>query len=100
MTEAHGSRRVAVSSCLFGEPVRHNGSHSRARYLTDDLASFVEWVLICPEMEIGFGTPRAHAAEVIASHQAHQVAPSVPGLRDHVVRRDVQPRLAALRRSP
>ena len=49
---------MAVSRCLLGEPVRHNGNHSRARYLTDELAPFVDWVPICPEMEIGLGTPR------------------------------------------
>src|SRR5690606_41694733 len=53
-----GRPRVAVSRCLLGEPVRHNGNHSRARYLTDELAPFVDWVPICPEMEIGLGTPR------------------------------------------
>ncbi|NUP76588.1 MAG: DUF523 and DUF1722 domain-containing protein [Nonomuraea sp.] len=60
MAEVHGCGRprVAVSSCLLGEPVRHNGNHSRARFLTDDLAPFVDWVPICPEMEIGLGAPR------------------------------------------
>lgn len=60
MAEEHGCGRprVAVSSCLLGARVRHNGNHSRARYLTDELAPFVDWVPICPEMEIGLGTPR------------------------------------------
>ncbi|MER6513516.1 DUF523 and DUF1722 domain-containing protein [Nonomuraea sp. NPDC001636] len=53
-----GRPRVAVSSCLLGEPVRHNGGHSRARFLTQDLAPFVDWVPICPEMELGLGAPR------------------------------------------
>lgn len=50
--------RVAVSSCLLGEPVRYNGGHSRSRFLTDTLASHVDWVPVCPEMEIGLGAPR------------------------------------------
>jgi uncharacterized protein YbgA (DUF1722 family)/uncharacterized protein YbbK (DUF523 family) len=50
--------RVAASSCLLGEPVRYNGGHSRSRFLTDQLARHVEWVPVCPEMEIGLGTPR------------------------------------------
>lgn len=54
----HGRPRLAVSSCLLGEPVRHNGNHSRSRFLTDTLGPFVDWVLICPEMEIGLGAPR------------------------------------------
>lgn len=50
--------RIAVSACLLGEPVRFNGGHSRDRFLTQDLAPYVDWVPVCPEMEIGLGTPR------------------------------------------
>jgi uncharacterized protein YbbK (DUF523 family)/uncharacterized protein YbgA (DUF1722 family) len=50
--------RVAVSSCLLGEPVRYNGGHSRSRFLTDKLAPHVDWVAVCPEIEIGLGAPR------------------------------------------
>jgi uncharacterized protein YbgA (DUF1722 family)/uncharacterized protein YbbK (DUF523 family) len=50
--------RVGVSSCLLGEEVRFNGGHKRFRFLTDELAPFVDWVPYCPEMEIGLGTPR------------------------------------------
>jgi uncharacterized protein YbgA (DUF1722 family)/uncharacterized protein YbbK (DUF523 family) len=50
--------RLAVSSCLLGAPVRYNGGHSRDRFLTDQLARHVDWVPVCPEMEIGLGAPR------------------------------------------
>lgn len=50
--------RVGVSSCLAGQEVRHNGGHSRSRFLTAELASHVELVAFCPEIEIGLGTPR------------------------------------------
>ncbi len=50
--------RVGVSSCLLGEEVRFNGGHKRYRFLTDELAPYVDWVPYCPEMEIGLGTPR------------------------------------------
>lgn len=50
--------RVGVSSCLLGEPVRFNGGHSRHRFLTDELGRYVDWVPVCPEMEIGLGSPR------------------------------------------
>jgi uncharacterized protein YbgA (DUF1722 family)/uncharacterized protein YbbK (DUF523 family) len=50
--------RIGVSSCLLGEPVRFNGGHSRDRFLTDHLARFVDWVPVCPEVEIGLGAPR------------------------------------------
>ncbi|MFF5211274.1 YbgA family protein [Streptosporangium sp. NPDC000396] len=50
--------KVAVSSCLMGEPVRFNGGHSRDRFLSGELDPYVDWVRICPEMEIGLGSPR------------------------------------------
>jgi uncharacterized protein YbgA (DUF1722 family)/uncharacterized protein YbbK (DUF523 family) len=50
--------RLGVSSCLLGEQVRHNGGHSRSRFLTDELGPHVDWVPVCPEMAIGLGAPR------------------------------------------
>ncbi|MBG0828276.1 DUF1722 domain-containing protein [Planomonospora sp. ID67723] len=50
--------RVAVSSCLIGEPVRFNGGHSRDRFLSRELDAYVDWVPICPEIAIGLGAPR------------------------------------------
>lgn len=50
--------RVAVSSCLLGDLVRYNGGHSRDRFLDDRLAPYVDWLPLCPEMEIGLGAPR------------------------------------------
>ena len=49
---------IGVSSCLVGQPVRFNGGHSRDRFLTDVLACYVDWVPVCPEVEIGLGAPR------------------------------------------
>ena len=50
--------RVGVSACLLGEEVRYNGEHKRDPFLTDILGRYVEWVPVCPEVEIGLGTPR------------------------------------------
>ncbi|WP_443689898.1 hypothetical protein [Nonomuraea aurantiaca] len=36
--------RIAVSSCLLGEPVRFNGGHSHDRFLAETLDAHVEWV--------------------------------------------------------
>ncbi len=59
MRDADGARpRLGVSSCLLGAEVRFNGGHKRSRFLTDELAPFVDWVPYCPEIEIGLGTPR------------------------------------------
>lgn len=50
--------RIGVSSCLLGQEVRWDGGHKRARFLTDVLEPFVEWVPVCPEVEVGMGIPR------------------------------------------
>jgi uncharacterized protein YbgA (DUF1722 family)/uncharacterized protein YbbK (DUF523 family) len=50
--------RIGISSCLLGEEVRWDGGHKRDRFLTDVLDSYVEWVPLCPEVEVGMGTPR------------------------------------------
>ena len=50
--------RLGVSACLTGELVRWNGGHKRDGYLLGTLGEFVQWVPICPEVEIGLGTPR------------------------------------------
>lgn len=50
--------RVGISSCLLGNNVRWNAGHQRDRYLVETLGQFVEWVPVCPEVEIGLGIPR------------------------------------------
>ena len=50
--------RIGISSCLLGEPVRYDGGHKRDRLILDTLGPFVQWVAVCPEAELGLGTPR------------------------------------------
>jgi len=50
--------RVGISACLLGQEVRYDGGHKRDRYITDTLGKFFEWVPVCPEVEMGLGTPR------------------------------------------
>lgn len=50
--------RIGVSSCLLGETVRWDGGHKKDRFLVDTLGPFVTWVPVCPEVEVGLGTPR------------------------------------------
>jgi uncharacterized protein YbgA (DUF1722 family)/uncharacterized protein YbbK (DUF523 family) len=47
-----------VSTCLLGENVRASGGHSRDAFLVDTLGRWVEWVPVCPEVEMGMPTPR------------------------------------------
>lgn len=50
--------RVGISACLLGQRVRFDGGHKHDRYLTDTLGQHFEWVPVCPEVEVGLGTPR------------------------------------------
>ena len=58
MWDSENPIRLGISSCLLGEPVRFDGGHKRDEFLTDVLGRFVEWVPVCPEVEIGLSTPR------------------------------------------
>lgn len=50
--------RVGISSCLLGENVRFDGGHKRHDFLKSTFGLFVEWVAVCPEVEVGLPTPR------------------------------------------
>ena len=52
------SIRIGISACLLGDEVRYDGGHKRDAFLTTVLGPFVEFVKVCPEVEIGMGTPR------------------------------------------
>lgn len=53
-----GKIRLGISQCLLGDRVRYDGGHKRDAFLADTLSRFVEWVPVCPEVEVGLGTPR------------------------------------------
>lgn len=50
--------RLGISACLLGQSVRYDGGHKLDHFLTESLGRFVEWVPVCPEVEIGMGVPR------------------------------------------
>ena len=50
--------RIGISACLLGKPVRHDGGHKRDDWLVDELGKWVTWYPVCPEMEMGLGSPR------------------------------------------
>ena len=51
--------RIGMSRCLIGDLVRGDGGHAAAPVLVAWLAAHVELLPICPEVEVGMGTPRA-----------------------------------------
>jgi uncharacterized protein YbgA (DUF1722 family)/uncharacterized protein YbbK (DUF523 family) len=50
--------RIGISRCLLGDEVRYDGGHKRDAFLVSTFGRFVEWVPVCPEVEVGMGTPR------------------------------------------
>ena len=48
---------LGVSACLLGERVRNDGGHKRDPFLADELGRYVEWVPVCPEVEMGLSVP-------------------------------------------
>ncbi|MGD8398701.1 MAG: DUF523 and DUF1722 domain-containing protein [Anaerolineae bacterium] len=50
--------RLGISTCLLGEQVRFDGGHKLDRFLVNTLGQYVEWVPVCPEVEIGLSIPR------------------------------------------
>jgi uncharacterized protein YbgA (DUF1722 family)/uncharacterized protein YbbK (DUF523 family) len=53
-----GPIRIGISACLIGREVRYDGGHKRSDFLVDIFGPFVEFVPVCPEVEIGLGVPR------------------------------------------
>jgi len=50
--------KLGISACLLGEKVRYDGGHKLDHYLTETLGRYVEWVPVCPEVEMGLSVPR------------------------------------------
>lgn len=55
---ARAKLRLGVSACLLGEDVRWDGRNKRDPFVVDVLGPTVEWVAVCPELELGLGVPR------------------------------------------
>ena len=71
--------RVGISACLLGQPVRYDGGHKADPFIIETLGRYFSWVPVCPEMEIGLGTPRepmrlegdAAATRLVATVSGH-----------------------------
>lgn len=50
--------RLGISSCLLGNPVRFDGGHKKDQWLVNTLGEYVEYIPVCPEVEMGLPIPR------------------------------------------
>jgi uncharacterized protein YbbK (DUF523 family) len=91
------SIRIGVSACLLGQPVRWNGAHKRDPCVLEMFGGRVEWVAVCPELEMGLGVPRPPLRLVRARGSVRLV--ETDSGRDHTraMRRFAAGRVRALR---
>ncbi len=59
---------IGISACLLGSTVRFDGGHKRCEFAVEQLAPYVRFEPVCPEMAIGLPTPRP-ALRLIKSQQ-------------------------------
>ncbi len=89
------SIRLGVSSCLLGHPVRFDGGHKRDAFVVGTLGPHVQFVPVCPEVELGLGAPRETLRLV---RQGDDVRLLMKGGEDYTdrMRRFARSRVAAL----
>ncbi len=88
--------RLGISACLLGQEVRYNGGHKRDAFLTDTFGRYVEWVAVCPEVEVGMGTPRPPIRLERRGEETRLVMPSTGEDYTDAMRAWGQRRVAAL----
>jgi uncharacterized protein YbgA (DUF1722 family)/uncharacterized protein YbbK (DUF523 family) len=88
--------RVGISACLLGQEVRYNGGHKRDAFLTDIFGRYVEWVAVCPEVEVGMGTPRPPIRLERRGEEIRLVMPSTGEEYTDAMRSWAERRVAAL----
>lgn len=88
--------RIGVSSCLLGQNVRYDGGHKKDAFLTGALGRFVEWVPVCPEVEMGLGTPRETLRLERRGHEVRLVMPRSGVDHTEAMRRYARDRVRAL----
>jgi uncharacterized protein YbgA (DUF1722 family)/uncharacterized protein YbbK (DUF523 family) len=88
--------RIGISSCLLGEAVRYDGGHKRDSFLTDVFGKYVEWVSVCPELEIGLGVPRESLRLLDEAGNLRLIAPASGTDHTRAMNSYAQKRLAEL----
>jgi uncharacterized protein YbgA (DUF1722 family)/uncharacterized protein YbbK (DUF523 family) len=91
--------RIGVSTCLLGHAVRYDGGHKRNDFLVEVLGPLVEWVPVCPEVELGLGTPREPISLVQDNADVRLVATKTGTDHTAAMRAYARRRVAALARA-
>jgi uncharacterized protein YbgA (DUF1722 family)/uncharacterized protein YbbK (DUF523 family) len=67
--------RIVISKCIGFDPCRYNGEIVQDKFVAH-LEPHVEFVCVCPEVEIGLGTPRAPVRIVSSGDGFKMIQPS------------------------
>ncbi len=67
--------RIVISKCIGFDPCRYNGEIVKDKFV-ERLEPHVEFVCVCPEVEIGLGTPRAPVRIVSSGDSFKLIQPS------------------------
>ena len=90
--------RVGISQCLLGDHVRYDGGHKYAPRLIAALHADVDLVAVCPEVEVGMGTPR-EPIQLVASSEGARSANRIVRLRGTSTATDWTERMVAFART-
>lgn len=74
------SVRLGISSCLLGQEVRFDGGHKKEDFLLHTLGPHVDWVPVCPEVEMGMGVPR-EAVRLVGEPDSPRLVTSRTGIQ-------------------
>jgi uncharacterized protein YbgA (DUF1722 family)/uncharacterized protein YbbK (DUF523 family) len=88
--------RIGISGCLLGQEVRFDGGHKRSDFLVEVFGRFVEFVPVCPEVEIGLGVPRETLRLVRAGGETRLVGNKSGADQTATMRRYADSRTGAL----
>jgi uncharacterized protein YbbK (DUF523 family)/uncharacterized protein YbgA (DUF1722 family) len=88
--------RLGISACLLGQHVRYDGGDKRAPLLADVVSGRIDWVPVCPEVELGLGTPRPPMVLRRAAGGPRLWTPSTGVDHSRAMRRFATDRVAAL----
>lgn len=72
---------LGISGCLTGSAVRFDGGHKRMGFVMDELAQWVSFRPVCPEMAIGLPTPRPAIRLTLTDSGETQLRFSKPPMR-------------------
>jgi len=70
--------RIVISKCIGFDPCRYNGEIVQDKFVAR-LEPHVEFVCVCPEVEIGLGTPRA-PVRIVSSGDSFKMIQPFSGL--------------------